>query len=108
MKYSHAFDFAYEVESDEEDASDVTPGMMRRALIERAARLPDAEIKEACDKFDTCEDIEKTKPTNPLHEIRIMLGGAAFHFGDGNLTDGQDLLDEAIESFEALFPDPNG
>lgn len=53
--FSHAFDFAFEVTSQKRDASDVTPEMLRTALIHRASNLPDAELLEACDCFDSAE-----------------------------------------------------
>tara|TARA_R110000737_G_scaffold163548_1_gene191147 strand:- start:251 stop:424 length:174 start_codon:yes stop_codon:yes gene_type:complete len=56
MKYSHAFDFAFELNSDREDASDVTAAMMRAALLNRIADMPVAEFVEACGKFDTAEN----------------------------------------------------
>lgn len=54
-KYSHAYDFAFEVESYTENASDVTPAMIRAALVARALRLSDTEIPEACGLYDTGE-----------------------------------------------------
>lgn len=53
--YRHAFDFAFEVVSRERDASDVTPEMLRAALIKRASTLSQRELAEACDCFDTKE-----------------------------------------------------
>lgn len=53
--FSHAFDFAFEVESAHRDASDVTAGMLRAALISRASNLSDDELLEACGRFDTAE-----------------------------------------------------
>lgn len=54
-KYSHAYDFSFEVESYTEDASDVTPAMIRTALVARARRLSDTEIPEACGVYDSGE-----------------------------------------------------
>lgn len=54
-KYSHAYDFSFKVESYTEDASDVTPVMIRTALIARARRLSDTEIPEACGVYDSGE-----------------------------------------------------
>ncbi|MFC3058542.1 hypothetical protein [Paenirhodobacter populi] len=53
--FSHAFDFAFEVTSAKQDASDVTPAMLRLALLRRAITVSDAELVEACDCFDTAE-----------------------------------------------------
>lgn len=56
MKYNHAFDFAFEVTSENFDGSDVTPSMLRSALIFRALTIDDEEIIEACGApFDTME-----------------------------------------------------
>ena len=52
-KFNHAFDFAFEVISDDFYAKDVTPAMLRAALLERANRLSDEEIMEACGGCDT-------------------------------------------------------
>jgi hypothetical protein len=54
-KYNHAFDFAIEVLSDDENGEDVTGAMLRQALITRAASLSDEELLEACGIFDTME-----------------------------------------------------
>jgi hypothetical protein len=53
--FSHAYDFALEVESQREDASDVTGEMLKAALLKRIASMPAAEFLEACGKFDTAE-----------------------------------------------------
>jgi hypothetical protein len=53
MKYNHAYDFAFEVVSSAENAEDVTPQMLRKALLKRVNELPDEELKEACGCFDT-------------------------------------------------------
>jgi hypothetical protein len=53
VKYNHAFDFAFEVISKDEFAEDVTPAMLRTALIERINQLSDEELEEACGLFDT-------------------------------------------------------
>lgn len=52
-RYSHAFDFAFEVISEDENGDDVTPAMLRAAIIERANRLTDRELDEACGLYDT-------------------------------------------------------
>lgn len=54
-RYNHAFDFTFEVETDHA-ADDVTGAELRAALLERVARLSDAEMLEACGCFDTMED----------------------------------------------------
>lgn len=53
-RFNHAFDFAFEVKTDS-DCDNVTAHELRRALIERATRLSDDELKEACGCFDTME-----------------------------------------------------
>jgi len=52
-RFNHAYDFAFEVLSDDFYAKDVTPAMIRQALIERATRISDDEIMEACSCYDT-------------------------------------------------------
>jgi hypothetical protein len=58
-KFNHAFDFAVEVISEKDDASDVTPQMLIAALRNRidriAAENDGAEMLEACGLFDTSE-----------------------------------------------------
>lgn len=53
--FNHAFDFAFELGSVQHDASDVTAGMLRAALIRCASTLSDDELLEACGRFDTAE-----------------------------------------------------
>jgi hypothetical protein len=38
-KFNHLFDIAFSLDSDSEDASDVTPAMLRAALLRRIADL---------------------------------------------------------------------
>jgi len=52
-KFNHAYDFAFELISNDESAEDVTPAMLRSALMERINRISDAELEEACGLFDT-------------------------------------------------------
>jgi len=54
-RYSHAYDFAFELNSNHPDGDDVTPAMIREALLKRAISIDDAEIVEACNLFDTYE-----------------------------------------------------
>ena len=56
--FRHAFDFAFELPSRELDAADVTPAMLRAALIWRASTLSAAELLEACGRFDAVEVID--------------------------------------------------
>ena len=51
MKYSHAIDFAAEVENNQPDA--VMADEARQALLERINRLTDSELLEAIDIYDT-------------------------------------------------------
>mgnify|MGYP001233751011 FL=1 len=53
--FSHAFDFAFSVNSELADASDVSPAVWRAALGRRAAALSDDDLLEACGRFDTAE-----------------------------------------------------
>lgn len=54
VRFNHAFDFAFEVITDL-PVDDVTPAMLRAALLERVNRLSDAELDEACGCFDSFE-----------------------------------------------------
>ena len=53
--YSHAYDFAFEVVSQRQDAADVTAKMLVAGLKRRIKSLDTAEFLEACGKFDTME-----------------------------------------------------
>ena len=55
-KFNHAYDFAFEVISDRDDAEDVTAPMLRAALLERVNRLTDDELLEAASWFDSYEE----------------------------------------------------
>lgn len=57
-KFNHAFDVAFEVISDDLYAQDVTPTMLKEALLRRIANLDAAgeiEWREACTPYDTYE-----------------------------------------------------
>lgn len=50
-RFNHAFDIAFSLESEREDASDVTPEIIRQALLKRIRDLDaagDGEWIEAC------------------------------------------------------------
>jgi len=53
--FNHAYDFAFEVVSNKEDASDVTGAMLRYECIKRINDLCDDELLEACGIYDTTE-----------------------------------------------------
>jgi len=59
-RYNHAYDFAFEVISKKEDASDVTPAMLIAACRARLDRIEaesnGEEMLEACGLFDTMEE----------------------------------------------------
>ena len=55
-KFNHAFDFAYEVVSAQENPSKVDPEAMRAACIKRMQEMDADEIHEACACFDTHEE----------------------------------------------------
>ena len=59
-KYDHLFDFAFSVISPYRNPDNISAGIIRYHLIERAARLSDEEIIEACDCFDSFK-IRETK-----------------------------------------------
>jgi len=53
--FRHAYDFAFELSSRDQDAADVTAEMLRAALIRRARALSGEELLEACGPIDTVE-----------------------------------------------------
>lgn len=59
MKYNHAYDIAFSLESNHEYGEDVTPDMLRTALINRIKDLDNAnewgEINGNSVPFDTYE-----------------------------------------------------
>jgi hypothetical protein len=54
-KFNHMYDIAFTVISNTEDGSDVTPAMLRAALLRRASELAEDEFIEACGLCDTYE-----------------------------------------------------
>lgn len=59
-RFNHAYDFGFEIESNHEEGEDITPAMLRAALIKRASDIDDAEIMEACGLFEPT----KSRKTN--------------------------------------------
>ena len=55
-KFNHAYDFAFEVISNRDDAEDVTAPMLLAALLERINRLTDEEMLAAASWFDSYEE----------------------------------------------------
>ena len=55
-RFNHAYDFAFEVISNRDDAEDVTAPMLRAALLERINRLTDEEMLAAASWFDSYEE----------------------------------------------------
>jgi hypothetical protein len=62
-KFNHAYDFAFEVISENEEADDVTPAQIRTALIARATSLSDKEILQACGRYDVFQMEGDQDPT---------------------------------------------
>lgn len=62
-KYSHAYTLAFEVESSDEEAGDVTPAMFKSALLRRIAEMDEENSwHAACGApFDTIEIEEEVK-----------------------------------------------
>ena len=54
-KFNHMYDIAFTVISNTEDGSDVTPAMLRAALLKRAVEIAEDEFIEACGLCDTYE-----------------------------------------------------
>jgi|JRYH01.1.fsa_nt_gb hypothetical protein len=48
-QFNHAYSFAFEVLSHNEDGEDVTPDMLRAALLARIQKLSDEDLAQACD-----------------------------------------------------------
>jgi len=58
--YNHTFDLAFSLDSNTEDGSDVTPAMMKAALLSRIDDLDETgEWSEACGLCDTYEYSEQ-------------------------------------------------
>lgn len=53
--FNHMYDITFSLVSEKEDASDVTPSMLREAILERIILLTDAEALEAFGLCDTYE-----------------------------------------------------
>jgi len=53
--YYHSYDFAVSVRSINPTIDNITPAMLRDALLERIGNLSDAELDEACLYYDTYE-----------------------------------------------------
>lgn len=58
-KWNHAYDFGFEVKSNDEHAGDVTGADLRKALQARLDSLSDTDLLGACDAFDSCEEEDK-------------------------------------------------
>ena len=54
-KFNHMFDIAFTLESSDADAKDVTPDMLKAALLHRIESLPKSEWLEACGLCDSYE-----------------------------------------------------
>lgn len=54
-RFNHMYDIAFSVDSDQEDASDVTPAMLRAGLLRRIKDVfeDSGEWQEACGLCDT-------------------------------------------------------
>lgn len=70
IRYNHAYDIAFSVVSSDPDGLDVTPAMLRAALLQRVAQL-DAEAhvggyEQACGApFDTYEMDKESDDDTP-------------------------------------------
>lgn len=54
-KFNHMYDIAFTVVSNTEDGGDVTPNMLRAALLDRISTMCDGDWLEACGLCDTYE-----------------------------------------------------
>ena len=69
-KFNHMFDIAFSLDSEREDASDVTPAMLRAALEKRIEDVfkGSGEWKEAFDLFGTFENPDDGQATHVNRE----------------------------------------
>lgn len=67
-KFNHAYDIAFEVISNREDGSDVTPEMFREGLLRRIAQLDadnewhEAHSSKPFDTYEMDEDEDAARP----------------------------------------------
>ena len=62
--FNHMFDVAFSLDSNTEDASDVTHAMLRAALVSRIAELDkNDDWSEACGLCDTYQHTDKEPTT---------------------------------------------
>lgn len=63
-RFNHMFDIAFSLDSNTEDASDVTHAMLRAALLSRITNLDESgDWKESCWLCDTYQYTEKEPAT---------------------------------------------
>ena len=61
--YDHVYVIAFDVKSRKRDASDVTPQMLRAALLKHAINIPADALKNACDgPYETEPATKKAHP----------------------------------------------
>lgn len=54
-KFNHMFDIAFALESSDADARDVTPDMLKAALLYRIESMSESEWSDACGLCDSYE-----------------------------------------------------
>ena len=64
--YDHVYVIAFDVKSRKRDASDVTPQMLRAALLKHAINIPSDSLMNACDGPYETEPL--TSEGNPTHD----------------------------------------
>lgn len=68
-RYNHMFDVAFSLDSDHPEADDVTPAMLRAALVSRINDLDEhAEWMHACGLCDTYEYNDEGQGTRVTRE----------------------------------------
>ena len=69
-KFNHMFDIAFSLDSEREDASDVTPAMLRAALLKRVEDVFEhsGEWEAACGLCDTYEYTDDGQATHVNRE----------------------------------------
>jgi hypothetical protein len=76
--YNHVVDLATTVISEREDGSDVTPAMVRTALLKRIAEIPDNELMES--------GLSDTYETTNVEVARLNLTDIIAQFRDNGLS----------------------
>lgn len=115
LRFNHVYDIAFEVVSDKEDASDVTPATLKTALESRIQDVfvDSGEWEEACGLCDTQPFDDGSTKSSPLDlsdaDYTLVDGSAWFSLGGFSIrihtTDEgviSDIFADGKEDQEAL------